>query len=121
MKARNNNEELLQRAVVNHLRIYAQPAVIWYHCPSGEYRSKATAGRLKGMGVIRGVPDLCFVLPGGIAAYLEIKIQGGVVSKEQQEFARKCEVLGALHHVAYSLDAALDWLIAIGVLKVAKS
>jgi hypothetical protein len=50
-KPRASEEETLQRAIVDHLRLRAHPDCIWYHCPNGEHRSKRTGARLKAMGV----------------------------------------------------------------------
>lgn len=53
--------------------------------PNGGKREAATAGRLKAEGVKSGVPDVVFPVPVGKYAglFIEMKIVGGTVSKEQ--------------------------------------
>lgn len=63
------------------------PELKWlYHIPNGGSRHKAEAGKLKGMGVKSGVPDLCLPIKRGAYSglYVELKkLKGGKVSDEQ--------------------------------------
>lgn len=97
-------EEILHRAVAGFLRLALMGSeCIWYHCPNGEIRSKATAGKLKAMGVRAGTPDLCFILPGGHAGFIELKADGGL-SPAQRAFRDDCERIGAKWALCRSLD-----------------
>src|SRR5690242_13034214 len=58
------------------------------HIPNGELRDKATAGKLKAMGVRAGVSD--FLLPIPVrdvhGMWLELKATDGRLAPEQREF-----------------------------------
>jgi hypothetical protein len=69
------------------------------------------------MGVVRGVPDLAFVLPGGQAAFMELKSRLGKTSPEQDAFIAKCNEMGVPCPVVSDIDNALFILRAWGVLR----
>lgn len=104
--ARKNEEDNLQRALVQHLRLRADPRVIWYHCANAP-RSAASGARLKTMGMLAGVPDLAFVLPDGRAAFLELKVGKNKLSGGQTEFAQRCAVIGVECAAVWGIDQAL--------------
>jgi len=110
------SEDAIQRAVIQHLKMNASPGVVYYHCPNGEARSKATGNKLKLMGVRRGVADLCLVLPGGRSAFLELKSAKGRQSEHQKEFAADVSKTDALYAVAASIDQAVQILTEWGAL-----
>lgn len=65
---RSSEEEDLQIACFSLVLMSqaAHPILRWmYHPPNGGGRSKATAGRLRAMGVRSGVPDLLCHMPSG--------------------------------------------------------
>lgn len=107
---RDNPEERLQQAVVQHLIMRGTKNTIWYHPANGGLRSKRTAARMKMMGVVAGVPDLAVVLPDGRAAYMEFKGPVGRLSPAQKAFQDKCSAMEVEHAVVSSLDTALDIL-----------
>ncbi len=111
-------EDELHRAVVRLLRHAARGDVIWFHVPNGEHRNTVTGARLKSLGVRPGVADLAFVLPGGRAAFLELKRSRGRLSPAQETFAAECQRSGALHAIASNIDDALERLRGWGVLKL---
>jgi hypothetical protein len=80
-------EEALQVAVIDFLRL-AMPASegIYFHVPNGGKRSKIEAARFSRMGVLAGVPDLCFVLKGGRVGFIELKAGKGKASEAQRMF-----------------------------------
>lgn len=107
-------EEQAQRAVV----AWADGAVVHgchvghhlFHVPNGEARRKATAGRLRAMGVRAGVPDLFLLVPcrpagpgcpySGLA--LEMKREhGGSVSPEQETWLARLAAFGLAACVAH--------------------
>ncbi len=85
---RNSDEEDLQIACFELVLLMqaANPILRWmYHPPNGGARSKATAGRLRAMGVRSGVPDLLNHKPSGPWAGFaaEAKSSTGRLSDDQ--------------------------------------
>ena len=106
----NRPEFALTCAVAEYLA-YALPAdVLWSHLPFGEVRPRATAGRLKAMGVNPGWPDF-IILPSlkvisplyAGPIFIEIKPAQGRLSKAQAEWHEKASSLGYWVHVARSI------------------
>lgn len=114
---RNNAEETLQKAIVQHLRIRGNPDAIWFHPANGIPASKRTGARFKALGVVAGVPDMVFTLPDGRSAYMELKALGGRLSPEQRAFAEKCIRLGVEHCVCYDIDTAISVLEAWKIIR----
>ena len=113
----DNPEERLQQAVVQYL-VLACSHVIWFHPPNGEVRSKPTGARLKKMGVLRGVPDLVFVLPGGASAFIELKAPGAYLRPEQKDFRDRALVLGSKFALCRTLEEVISVLDEWGVSKM---
>lgn len=113
---RAHPEADLQRAIVAHLRMLAHKNVIWFHPMNSAPVSKRTAGRFKAEGVVAGVPDLCFVLPDGRFAGMELKAPGGRLSPSQRAFQDQCAAMGVEFCVCYDIDTALRVLRAWKVL-----
>ena len=86
----------------------------WWHTPNGELRDKRTAAKLKGMGVLRGVPDIIVLLPNGQAGFIELKKADGTSSDDQVEFRDKVLALHCGYATCRSMEevqAALSrWL-----------
>lgn len=59
---------------------------------------------------VKGLPDICGVLPGGKALYVEVKRPGNALSENQELFINNAEKAGALCIVAYSLDYVINTL-----------
>lgn len=116
-RPRKTPEDAIQIALVQHLELLAVKDCIWFMVANGTNKSRAAAGRAKAMGLRAGVYDLAGALPGGQAWFCELKTRDGVLSPAQVAFGLLCERNGALHQVCYSLDSALVWLRAIGVLR----
>ncbi len=115
-KPRRHEEDDLQMAIVQHLRLLAPKNVLWWHCPNGGTRSKRMGARLKAMGVRPGVPDICLLLADGRPAFLELKSQKGVLSLAQRQFRAFCEAGGIEYHCCAGIDSALSVLKAWKVL-----
>jgi len=120
-KPRRDDEDRLQMAIWSHILIRGTKDTIAYCVPNGGPRSKASAGRLKAMGVLPGVADLMFILNDGSAAAMELKIPGGVQSPAQKDFEARCHKIGAPYVICSDLDNALSILEAWGVLKPARN
>lgn len=104
------------------------PELRWLHsCPNGGYAlSAAAAGRLRGEGLMSGVPDLFLDVPRGAfhGLRLEMKVpprpatakrpralRAGVLSPEQQEWLGHYAANGYAAHVAYG------WREAVAIIK----
>jgi hypothetical protein len=114
---RDDPEYRLQYFVTQLLKFNAAKGVIFYAVPNGEYRSKRTLAKLKGMGVRAGVADIAFVLPGGRAAFLELKSPRGYPSAEQKIFRADVEATGALYAIARTQKEVEDILASWGALR----
>jgi hypothetical protein len=114
---RNNPEEMLQRAIWQHIKIRGNPKAIAFAVPNGIPSSKITSARFKAQGLLPGTPDLVFVLPDGRAAFMELKSPTGKLSKEQEAFQERCTAMEVEHVVCSGLDQALSILEAWRVIK----
>ena len=113
MTAKRTPEQTIHEGIVQLLRMTAKPGVIWYAVPNGEARSVQTGAKLKKQGVRPGVADLAFVLPGGRAAFLEIKSQTGRQSPLQKDFEAEVIANGSMYAIARGVTEAQtilrDW------------
>lgn len=114
---RDNPEERLQMALVQHLMIRGQKNAIWYAVPNGIPASRRTGGRFKAQGMKSGVFDLAFVLPDGRAAFIELKAPHGRMSPAQKKFQDQLVEMGVGHAVISDLDSGLRLLEAWKVIK----
>lgn len=111
------HEDLVQRAVVQHLRLRARPGVTFFAVPNGGGRSPVEASIMKGLGVRAGVPDL-FIVAQGRPFALELKRdKGGRTSELQIGMMREFEAAGITCAVAAGVDQAVAQLVAWGVLR----
>ena len=93
----------LQCAAADFL-VWALPDNIPFtHLPMGEKRDKATAGKLKAMGVNPGWPDFEILIPDGVTLRIEMKGEKGVLSKAQEAFHERAKALGHLCYIARSI------------------
>lgn len=77
------------------------------------YAWTAASGLVKGAGGtfrtnVKGIADVCGILKGGYALYIETKRPGQKQRDTQTEFQAKIEHLGGLYIVAYSAQEAID-------------
>jgi hypothetical protein len=102
---------------VKALKAHCKPqSAFWYAIPNGGKRDAIAGARLKAEGVVPGAPDLGFVLPFGLAAFLEIKAAKGRQS-EAQEWVETCITrLGGQYFIAHSIEEAWSILAGLGVL-----
>lgn len=107
----------LQVFTAQFLTLSAADSVMWYAVPNGEYRSKRTGAKLKRMGVRAGVPDFALVLPGGQAAFLELKTPKGRLSKAQKDLRPEIERSGAYYEVADTSEQVIGILRAWGAVR----
>lgn len=110
-------EQALHIEVAKYLAL-AIPDLTYFHVPnSSGNRGPGLGGIMKAMGVRPGVPDFCFVLPHGAAAFIELKAGKGKLSPSQQAFKASLP-LGALWAEARSIAEVQEilerWLTPFG-------
>ncbi len=93
--------------VADVLQRWIMPGWRFTHIASGEYRTKATAGRLKAMGVVPGWPDFILLSPDGLAHFLELKRRGQKLSLDQRDFALYAHAHGYPFEWTDNFDVAL--------------
>lgn len=114
---RSAKELKIHIAVADFLRRAAHHNLIWYHPANEGARSVAAGAKLKAMGMLPGVADFAFVLPGGKAAFLEIKAEDGKLSPDQVSFQILCTRVSVPFAIARSLDEAKLILLGWGALR----
>lgn len=108
-KRRAHPEEDLQRACIKWADLESGRYPLLrrlIHVPNGGKRSKGEAGKMKAMGVKKGVPDLVLPFRSGIYSGLaiEVKAPGEKTTLEQDEWLADFDGDGYLTGVVYSLD-----------------
>ena len=116
MSKLNYEEESLQKAIVQFLKLTAKPGVVYYHVPNGVSSSKRTGARMKAMGLLAGVGDLYFLLPSGFSCWLELKAPKKYPTPEQKAFRDAVRASGGHWEFTRDLDDALRILKEWGVL-----
>jgi len=111
-------EEETHRAVAKLLRRWKNPGWLANHFPAGELRDKATAGKLKGMGLVPGWADFVLIGPDGRHYWLELKRGSAPLSEAQKEFRDGMWERGVAYAVARSLDEAISVLSDWGAIRV---
>ena len=106
-----------QCVIADICRLWITPGWKWTALPFGEYRTAATAGRLKRMGVMPGWPDLMFVSPTGVHHYVELKRAGGVLNPAQKEMRDFFVSAGVPYLKSSRVDEVLATLQAWGALR----
>ncbi len=109
-------EQQIQQAVIQHLRLRAEPMVFFWSTPNEGKRSFTNAAALKAAGLTAGVPDL-LILKGGQLHALELKAPNGRLTPSQRGVMQRMIDCGAHAAVAYSIDEALVTLEYWGCLK----
>jgi hypothetical protein len=110
-------ESVIQATLVRLLNMTAHIDVVWFHVPNGGSRHKVEAARLRGQGVVAGVPDLV-LLRGGRVYGLELKASDGKLSSSQKLMHARWAATGSNIAVAYSIDEAMRQLSAWGLVKL---
>ncbi|KKM66250.1 hypothetical protein LCGC14_1483070 [marine sediment metagenome] len=100
---RANPEFALQCAAAEFLSWALPDDIPYTHLPMGGKRDKATAGKLKAMGVNPGWPDFEILIPDGVTLRIEMKTEKGVLSKAQEAFHERAKALGHPIYIARSV------------------
>lgn len=92
---KKNSEEFNQIFVVSFLKKLQLSGLDFqfWHTPNGGSRNKAEAGKMKLMGVLSGVPDLC-VMANQEFRFIEFKKPIGRISIEQEMFISAADRYG---------------------------
>lgn len=115
LKYAMRSEDTEQIAVIQwaQYQIGAHPELkLLYHCPNGGSRNKAEAVKLKQMGVVAGIPDLCLPVPKGIynGLYIEMKYNNGRLEESQKKKLKELAAVGHYCAVCYGADEAIKIL-----------
>lgn len=116
MRRRVNPEQVIQRAVVQHLRARGAPGLVFVHVPNGGKRKPIEAAIFKGLGVRAGASDLLLWHRGRSFA-LELKAEGGRATEAQMQFVSDMNAAGAFACIVEGLDRSLKTLETWGLLK----
>lgn len=103
-------EQLIHKAVADHLRQRGAPGLLFWHTPNGARirgrRGHIQGAIMKGMGVRAGVSDILALHKGKFFA-LELKAPGGRPTEDQLTFLHEVKENGGFICVAEGLDEAL--------------
>lgn len=113
---RQQAEFKLHCQLADLLRTLLHPAWRATHLPMGEYRTPATAAKLKRMGVTPGWPDFMFVGPAQSVFWLELKCNRGRLSDEQIEMRAHLMRCRFGYLVTHDLRDAVNTLHDLGIL-----
>ena len=83
----------------------AAPGVWFSHLPAANTDDPRRPACCKRLGLRRGLPDLMFLDPNGVA-FLELKRRGAKPTPEQADFLDRCRKAGVRCAVADSFDQA---------------
>lgn len=73
-------------------------------------RSAVEGAKLIGMGLQKGIADLCFLAVGNFPYFLELKTEKGKQTPEQIAWQRAVEERGAIYAVVRSVDEFKFWI-----------
>lgn len=108
----------LHCAVADVIKRWMLPHWRCTHMPMGELRSKATAIRLKRMGVTPGWPDFLFVGPDCRMFWLELKRPGsGRMSEEQSAMAAHLIACGHAYLATTEVKDAVATMVDLGIVR----
>lgn len=103
------SEESIQRSIASYLDV-ALPAGCWYTAINPiPGKTKIAAARSKAMGMKAGVPDLLIIWHGK-PIFIEVKKEGGYLSKVQKEIHDHIRAAGAEVYTGRSIDDVIETL-----------
>lgn len=102
-RRRSNPEALIQRAIIDRMRLHG---VLCVAVPNEGRRTSREGRRLKGNGLRPGFPDL-IVMQRGLVAFLEVKAPAGRLTEVQQACHAELERVGMVVTTVRSQDEAV--------------
>lgn len=84
---------------------YPETRRLLFHVPNGGTRNKVEAVKLRGQGVVKGVPDLIGLSQNFFA--IELKVPGGILGADQKKVHDLWRSKGYTVHVCWSYDEAV--------------
>ena len=106
-------EQIQQEIILKMWNEYPQTRGYLFHVPNGGQRNAREGAKLKAMGVISGVPDLCLCW-GGKSHWVELKAgESGRLSSKQVELHQKWAEQGVEVRVFRTASEAIDYFLSI--------
>lgn len=93
-------EDDLQIYTADVFRAFGRQGIVGWHTPNQNNAKVQFRVKLKKFGVLPGVADWVFILPGGLARFLELKDDEGRQSSSQEIFEANVTALGAPYAIA---------------------
>lgn len=112
---RQPTEDELQVYSADVFRAFGVPGVVGWHTPNGMRVRPAVAKKMKAFGVLSGVADWTFIVPGR-AAFVELKTLTGRQRPEQKKFQRNVEALGCVYVIARTPEEIDGAFAGLGVI-----
>jgi hypothetical protein len=109
MPRRARPEQLIQKALADHLRLRCADNVFWFASEAGGFRNVVEAAIHKRCGVKRGIPDMILIRAGKTFG-LELKAEDGRLSDAQCAAHEEMRAAGAEVATVFGIDAALAQL-----------
>ena len=113
---RNNEEEKIQAALVQHLQLRGAKDMLFLHPANGGKRNVVEAVKFKRLGVLPGASDLLFWRDGQSYA-LELKAKGNRPTDLQDDFMERFKEAGGYAFWVDGLDEALAVLNSWGLIR----
>src|SRR4029450_13098959 len=108
-RSQKRPEQLIHRAVIEHLRLRAIPGLLWWHTPQGAPYGALQGAIMSGLGVRAGVSDLLLLHAGKLHA-LELKAPARRPSPAQVSFLLDVAKAGGYAEYADNIDPAVQTL-----------
>ena len=105
-----NHQESQEQQALFEWAAYQPGLELMHHIPNGGKRNPREATRLKREGVKAGIPDIFLPVPrqGWHGLYIEMKAQGGRLSKAQKDMHQKLSDQGYAVVVCRGCDEAIE-------------
>lgn len=114
---RSRPEARLQKAIIQHVKLAAEPNVLCISIPNERQCSEQQLIELTLMGMRAGASDLLFVKEGQ-SYFLEIKSATGRLEPEQITFMEEATLAGAHCAMVNNIDDALAILRRWGLIRI---
>lgn len=109
-------EYAVHTGIVQMLRKWARPEVLYLHIPNQSIGGPRRGAFLKRMGRRAGAADL-LIVDGGQSTFVEIKRPKGERRATQKAFQVDAETAGATYYLVDSVDAAAQLFNDLGILR----